>query len=96
MPHIRIGNTSGNIQTADAGRWQWEDAKPLAISYEQAGKSKEMARRAENARRRDMEESYYGLKERAAPRLFSVAADEWLAVKKPTIAERNHAIEEAT
>jgi hypothetical protein len=30
-------------------------------------RSKEMARRAENARRRDLEESYHGLKKRAAP-----------------------------
>lgn len=58
-------------------------------------RSKEMARRAENARRHDMEESYHGLKKRAAPRLFSAAADEWLALKKPTIAERSYAIEKA-
>ncbi len=58
-------------------------------------RSKEMARRAENARRRDLEESYHGLKKRAAPRLFSVAAEEWLALKKPSIAERSYAIEQA-
>jgi len=58
-------------------------------------RSKEMARRAENARRRDLEESYHGLKKRAAPRLFSVAADEWLTLKKPSIAERSYAIEQA-
>jgi integrase len=54
-----------------------------------------MARRAENARRRDLEESYHGLKKRTAPKLFNVAADEWLALKKPTLAERSYAIEEA-
>lgn len=58
-------------------------------------RSKEMARRAENARRRDLEESYHGLKKRSAPKLFNVAADEWLELKKPTIAERSYAIEEA-
>jgi integrase len=58
-------------------------------------RSKEMARRAENARRRDLEESYHGLKKRVAPKLFNVAADEWLALKKPTLAERSFAIEEA-
>jgi integrase len=57
--------------------------------------SKEMARRAENARRRDLEESYHGLKKRTPPRLFNVAADEWLALKKPVLAERSYAIEEA-
>jgi integrase len=58
-------------------------------------RSKEMARRAENARRRALEESYHGLKKRATPKLFNVAADEWLAIKKPTLAERSYAIEEA-
>ena len=58
-------------------------------------RSKEMARRAENARRRDLEESYHGLKKRTPPRLFNVAADEWLAIKKPVLAERSYAIEEA-
>ena len=58
-------------------------------------RSKEMARRAENARRRELEESYHGLKKRAAPRLFSAAAIEWLTLKKPSIAERSYAIEQA-
>ena len=58
-------------------------------------RSKEMARRAENARRRDLEESYHGLKKRIPPRLFSVAADEWLALKKPALAERSYIIEQA-
>jgi integrase len=58
-------------------------------------RSKEMARRAENARRRDLEESYHGLKKRTPPRLFSVAADEWLTLKKPTLAARSVAIEQA-
>jgi hypothetical protein len=54
-----------------------------------------MARRAENARRRELEESYHGLKKRIPPRLFNVAADEWLSIKKPTLAERSYAIEGA-
>jgi integrase len=58
-------------------------------------RSKEMARRAELARRRDLEESYHGLKKRTPPRLFSVAADEWLAIKRPTLAERSYIIEQA-
>jgi integrase len=58
-------------------------------------RSKEMARRAELARRRDLEESYHGLKKRTPPRLFNVAADEWLALKKPVLAERSYAIEGA-
>lgn len=58
-------------------------------------RSKEMARRAENARRHDLEESYNGLKKRTPPRLLNVAADDWLALKKPVLAERSYAIEEA-
>jgi len=58
-------------------------------------RSKEIARRAENARRRDLEEGYHGLKKRTPPRLFNVAADEWLGIKKPVLAERSYAIEEA-
>jgi hypothetical protein len=58
-------------------------------------RSKELARRAEAARRRQMEEGYHGLKKRASPKLFNVAADDWLAVKKPTLAERSYKIEEA-
>src|SRR5262245_37580096 len=58
-------------------------------------RSKEMARRAENARRRDLEESYHGLRKRTSPRLLSAAADDWLALKKPALAERSYAIEQA-
>jgi hypothetical protein len=58
-------------------------------------RSKEIARRAEAARRRQMEEGYHGLKKRAAPRLFSAAPDEWLTLKKPTISERSCVIEQA-
>jgi integrase len=58
-------------------------------------RSKEMARRAENARRRQMEEGYHGIKKRVAPKLFSVAANEWLTIKKPAIAERSYVIEQA-
>src|SRR5689334_20984067 len=57
-------------------------------------RSKEMARRAEAARRREMEEGYHGLKKRAVPKLFNVAVDDWLALKKPTLAERSYQIEE--
>jgi hypothetical protein len=67
----------------------------LVVRESAKTRSKEMARRAENARRRDLEESYHGLKKRMPPRLFSVAADEWLTLKKPTLAARSVVIEEA-
>jgi len=57
-------------------------------------RSKTMARRAEQARRRELEEGYHGLKRRAEPRLFSVAATEWMAMKKPTLAPKSYRIEQ--
>jgi integrase len=58
-------------------------------------RSKEIARRAEGARRRQLEEGYHGLKKRTPPPLFNVAADDWLALKKPSLAERSYVIEGA-
>jgi integrase len=57
-------------------------------------RSKEIARRAEQARRRELEEGYHGLKRRAEPRLFSVAATEWLTLKKPSLAPKSYRIEQ--
>src|SRR5262245_37907959 len=48
-------------------------------------RSKTMARRAEQKRRSELEEGYHGLRKRVPPRLFSVAAEEWLELKKPTL-----------
>lgn len=56
-------------------------------------RSKTIARRAEQKRRAELEEGYHGLKKRQAPRLFKVAADEWLAMKKPTLAPKSYLIE---
>jgi integrase len=58
-------------------------------------RSKEIARRAQAARRRQMEEGFHGLKKRTVPKLFSVASEEWLALKKPTLADRSYMIEKA-
>jgi integrase len=58
-------------------------------------RSKEMARRAELARRRQMEEGYNGIKKRSIPKLFSKASMEWLVEKKPVISDRTFAIESA-
>jgi integrase len=46
-------------------------------------RSKEIARRAEQARRRTLEEGYHGLRKRPTPRPFSTAAKDWLTVKTP-------------
>src|SRR5215471_14106424 len=55
--------------------------------------SKTLARRAEQKRRAELEEGYHGLKKRQGPRLFKVAADEWLEMKKPTLAPKSYVIE---
>jgi integrase len=55
--------------------------------------SKELARRAEIKRRRELEEGFHGLKKRQAPQMFKTASDEWLKLKQPTLAPRSHLIE---
>ena len=36
-PIFVSGTLQGTFKRENTGRWQWEDARPLAISYEQAG-----------------------------------------------------------
>lgn len=67
-----------------AGRMFRESAK---------SNSKEVARRAELKRRRDLEEGYHGLKKRHAPQSLKVASDEWLEMKRPTLAPKSYLIE---
>lgn len=57
-------------------------------------RSKKVARDAEKARRRELEEGFNGIKRRDRARLFSVAAEEWVALKRPHLAPRSVAIEE--
>ena len=56
-------------------------------------RSKTVAKDAEKSRRRELEESYNGIKRRDRAKLFSVAADEWLAIKKLTLAISSQRIE---
>ena len=56
-------------------------------------RSKTVAKDAEKARRREFEESYNGIKRRDRAKLFSVAADEWLALKSLTLAASSQRIE---
>jgi integrase len=55
--------------------------------------SKEVARRAEHKRRRELEEGYHGLKKRQAPQTLKVASGEWLEMKRPTLAPKSYLIE---
>ena len=56
--------------------------------------SKTVARRIELQRRRELEEGAGGVR-RKKPRLFRIAADEWLATKRPTLAPKSIKIEES-
>ena len=55
--------------------------------------SKALARSAELKRRRDLEEGFHGLKKRQAPQTFKSASDEWLELKRPTLAPKSYLIE---
>lgn len=56
--------------------------------------SKALARQAERKRHQQLEEGVNGIKRRVAPVTFSVAADEWLNLKKPTWATKSFEVEE--
>ncbi len=58
-------------------------------------RSKTLALKIEDKRRRDLEEGAAGIKKAQAPRLLSVAADEWLDMKKASLAPRSVQIEKA-
>jgi integrase len=56
-------------------------------------RSKTVAKDAERARRREMEESYNGIKRRDRAKLFAIAANEWLTLKGLTLAASSQRIE---
>ena len=56
-------------------------------------RSKTVAKDSEKARRRELEESYNGIKRRDRAKLFSIAADEWLDLKALTLAPSSQRIE---
>jgi integrase len=56
-------------------------------------RSKTVAKDAERARRREMEESYNGIKRRDRAKLFAIAANEWLSLKGLTLAASSQRIE---
>lgn len=56
-------------------------------------RSKTVAKNAERVRRREIEESYNGIKRRDRAKLFSVAAEDWLVLKALTLAESSQSIE---
>jgi hypothetical protein len=56
-------------------------------------RSKRRAIEAEKVRRNQLEDSYNGIKRRDRAKLFSIAADEWLALKSLTLASSSLRIE---
>lgn len=56
-------------------------------------KSKELARRAELKRHRELEEGVHNLRKRQTPQTLKTASDEWLELKKPTLAPKSYQIE---
>src|SRR5579864_6695742 len=56
-------------------------------------RSKTVARDAERTRRRELEETYHGIKRRERVKLFSAAAEEWLSLKSLTLAPSSQRIE---
>lgn len=56
-------------------------------------RSKTIAKDAEKTRRRELEESYNGIKRRERVKLFNVAADAWLEMKRLTLAPSSQRIE---
>jgi integrase len=57
--------------------------------------SKTLAEKIERKRRRELEEGTAGIRKHQQPRLFSVASEAWLDLKKATLAPRSVAIEKA-
>lgn len=68
-----------------AGRMFRESAKTT---------SKVLARQAERKRHQSLEEGIHGIKKRVAPVTFTVAATEWLRLKKAALAAKSHLIEQ--
>ena len=56
-------------------------------------RSKTLAQKIEDKRRRELEEGAGGVRKRARPRLFSVAAEAWLEMKKSSLAPKTVVIE---
>ena len=77
------------------GRIWWFKFRFAGRPFQESAKtnSKEIARRAELKRRRELEEGLHGLKKRQAPQTFRSASDAWLEMKKPTFAPKTYQIE---
>ncbi len=77
------------------GKIWWYKFKFAGRLFQESTKStsKEVARRAELKRRRDLDEGFHGLRKREGPQTLKTASDAWLELKKPTLAAKSHLIE---
>ena len=77
------------------GKTWWWKIKFAGKVFRESAKtgSIELARRAENKRRRELEEGFHGLKKRQAPQTLKAASAAWLEMKRPTLAPKSYLIE---
>jgi|GEM_PF-6336293 len=64
----------------------WFRIKFAGVTYRQSAKtrSKELARRAERQRLRELEEGFLRVRPRLAPLTFETAAAQWIQLRSPT------------
>jgi integrase len=76
------------------GTW-WYQFEFGGRQYRESAKTtnKNVARDAGHKRRQALVDSYHGIVRRQAPLLFSVASDEWLQLKKATLAPKSYGVE---
>ena len=77
------------------GQVWWYKFKFAGRLFQESSKTttKEVARRAELKRRRELDEGFHGLRKREAPQSLRTASDAWLELKKPTFAPKTYLIE---
>lgn len=77
------------------GNTWWYKFRFAGRLFQESAKSdsKTLARAAELKRKRDMQEGYHGLRKRQPPVIFNVAADDYLELKKVTLAPKSYIIE---
>jgi integrase len=78
------------------GRIWWYEFQFCGRRYRESAKTtnRRLAERAERNRHRQLEESFNGVTlERPQPKLFSVAAEEWLTLKEGTLAPKSYGVE---
>lgn len=76
---------------SESGPW-WFRFEYLGREYRESTRtrSEQLAGKIERKRRREIEEAAAGIRRTDAPVLFSVAAADFLELKKPTWAEKTH------